>query len=102
MPVPLFDRNQGAIRRAECELAAARRALAQLELDVQNRLAPIFEQFSNARNQVQRYRDLLLPAAQESLELTRQLYAAGESNYVGLLTVQRTFAQTHWNYLDAL
>ena len=102
MPVPIFDRNQGAIRQAEQELAAARRALSQLELDLQSRLAPTFEQFLNARNQVQRYRELLLPAAEESLELTRQLYASGESNYIGLLTAQRTFAQTHWNYFDAL
>jgi outer membrane protein TolC len=30
------------------------------------------------------------------------MYEAGELNYVGLLTVQRTFSQTHLSYLDAL
>jgi outer membrane protein, heavy metal efflux system len=102
IPLPLFNKNQGAIRRAQQELTAARRALDQLTLDLQNRLAPTFERYSNARNQVERYRAQILPAAEESLNLTRQTYEAGESNYIGLLTVQRTFAQTSWNYLEAL
>lgn len=58
--------------------------------------------YANARNQVQRYREQFLPAAQESLNLTQRGYQAGEINYVGLLTAQRTFSQTSWNYLDAV
>jgi cobalt-zinc-cadmium efflux system outer membrane protein len=65
-------------------------------------LAPTFERLANARNQVQRYRNLILPAAEESLQLTRTMYEAGESTYLGLLTAQRTFSQTGWNYLDAV
>ena len=102
MPLPIFNRNQGAIRRAQQELTAAQRALDQLELDIQNRLAPTFERLANARNQVERYRTLILPAAEESLQLTRTMYEAGEANYLGLLTAQRTFSQTSWNYLDAV
>jgi cobalt-zinc-cadmium efflux system outer membrane protein len=101
VPLPVFNRNQGAIARAQQELVAARRALTQLELDLQNRLAPIFEQYANARNQVERYREVILPAADESLGLTRQAYAAGETNYTSLLTAQRTFSQTQLGYLDA-
>jgi cobalt-zinc-cadmium efflux system outer membrane protein len=76
--------------------------MSQLELDLQNRLAPIFERYANARNQVTRYRDVILPAADESLALTRKMYAAGESNYTTLLTAQRTYSQTQLGYLDAL
>jgi cobalt-zinc-cadmium efflux system outer membrane protein len=102
VPLPLFNRNQGAIRRAQAELAAARRALDQLLLDLQNRLAPTFEQFANARHQASRYREEILPAAEESLQLMRKSYEAGESNYLGLLTAQRTYAVTSGNYLDAV
>jgi cobalt-zinc-cadmium efflux system outer membrane protein len=62
----------------------------------------VFEAYANARNQVSRYRDTILPAAEESLTLTRQMYQAGEANYLGLLTAQRTFAQTNRNYLDSV
>jgi cobalt-zinc-cadmium efflux system outer membrane protein len=101
-PIPIFNRNQGAIARGFHELIATREALSQLELDLQNRLAPVFELYANARNQVQRYDAVILPAAQESLELTQKMYGAGETNYTTLLTAQRTYSQTHLNYLDAV
>jgi cobalt-zinc-cadmium efflux system outer membrane protein len=102
IPIPLFDRNQGAIARAFHEQVAAREALAQLELDLQSRLAPVFERYANAQNQVQRYNEIILPAAQEALELSRTTYGAGEANYTTLLTAQRTYSQTHLNFLDAV
>jgi cobalt-zinc-cadmium efflux system outer membrane protein len=102
LPIPFFDKNQGAISRAAHEAAAAREALAQLNLALQNRLAPIYEQFANATNQVKRYEETILPIAKESLELTRQTYSAGETNYTTLLTAQRTYSQTQLNYLEAL
>ena len=102
VPVPLWNKNQGAILRAERELAAAQQALAQLELDLQNRLAPVFERYANARNQVERYRTRILPAAQQSLALTRQIYDIGETSYLNLLTVQRTLTQANLSYLEAL
>ena len=101
LPIPLFNRNQGAILQARHEIAAAERALQQLELDLQNRLAPTFERFANARNQFERYQTTILPAAKESLDLTRKMYEAGETNYVGLLVAQRTYFQTNLNFLEA-
>lgn len=102
IPVPLFNRNQGGISRAAHEVVAARQALSQLELDLQNRLAPVFEQYANARNQVDRYQRIILPAAHESLDLSRKMYGAGEANYTTLLTAQRTYSQTQINYLDTV
>ncbi len=102
VPLPLWDKNQGAILRAEHELSAAQQALAQLELDLKYRLAPVFERYANAHNQVDRYRARILPAARQSLDLTRQVFAVGETNYLSLLTVQRTLTQANLNYLEAL
>jgi cobalt-zinc-cadmium efflux system outer membrane protein len=102
IPVPIFNRNQGGIARAEHELVAARQALTELELSLQNRLAPVFEQYSNAKTQVERYQKTILPAAAESLAITRKMYDAGETNYTHLLTTQRTYSQTQLNYLDSI
>ena len=88
--------------KAQSEVVAAERALTQLELSLTNRLTPNFERYSNARNQVDRYRAAILPAAAESLDLSRKMYQAGETGYLNLLTAQRTFAQTHLQYLDSL
>lgn len=102
VPVPLFDRNQGAIMRAEREVVAARQAVTQLELDLQQRLAPIYENYANARQQATRYREAILPQAEESLKLSREMFQAGELNYTGLLTVQRTFAFANRDYLEVI
>ena len=102
VPLPLWDRNQGGVTQAYHEAAAAEQALEQLKLDLQKRLAPVYERYRNAMQQTARYRAKILPAARESLALTRQLYQAGEANYVTLLTAQRTYSQIHLNYLESL
>jgi cobalt-zinc-cadmium efflux system outer membrane protein len=102
VPLPLWNRNQGGIVEAQSQVAAAERALDQLELSLENRLAPVFERYSNALHQVNKYRGLLLPAAQQSLDLARRLYQAGETPYLNLLTAQRSFSQTNINYLESL
>ena len=102
LPLPIWNRNQGALVQAQHQAAAAERALEQLELNLQNRLAPVFERYSNALNQVKEYRENILPAAQETLDLSRQLYQAGEAGFINLLTAQRTYSQTNLAYLEAL
>jgi cobalt-zinc-cadmium efflux system outer membrane protein len=102
VPLPLWNRNQGGVVQAQGQVAAAERALDQLELALVNRLAPVFERYANALNQVNKYRIQLLPAAQQSLDLARRLYQAGETPYLNLLTAQRSFSQTNLNYLDSL
>lgn len=102
VPIPLFNRNQGAILQSQHQIAAAERALQQLELGIQGRLAPAYERYTNARYQVERYRTAILPAASESLDLMRKTYEAGETNYVSFLVAQRTYFQTNINYLEAI
>ena len=102
VPIPLFNRNQGAILQAQHQIAAAERAFQQLELGIQGRLAPAYERYTNARYQVERYRTAILPAASESLDLMRQTYEAGETNYVSFLVAQRTYFQTNINFLESI
>jgi cobalt-zinc-cadmium efflux system outer membrane protein len=102
MVVPIWNRNQGGIRRAEGELAAARADYRRVELSLQQRLAGAFQTYGTARYSVKQYEDEILPAAGESLELVRIGYRQGELNYLRLLTAQRTFFTTRLAYLDAL
>jgi cobalt-zinc-cadmium efflux system outer membrane protein len=102
IPLPVNNRNQGAIRQTRNELLAAEKAVEQLELALQNRLATVFERYSNARFQVDRYRSNILPAAEETLAVARKLYEAGESNYLALLTAQRSYFQVNLSYLESV
>ena len=69
---------------------------------MQQRLAAVFEQYTNARYQVEKYSRDILPNAQASLESGQSGYRQGEYNYLFLLTAQRTYFQTNLTYLDAL
>ncbi len=102
LPLPIWDRNQGRVMQTQNEAAAASRALDQLELSLQQRLATVFERYRNAHFQVQQYRERILPKAQESLTLMQRLYQGGEATYISLLTAQRTYFQTNLNYLESL
>jgi outer membrane protein, heavy metal efflux system len=102
VPIPLFNRNQGNIRRAQAELTAARAEIRRVDLDLQQRLATAFEQYQNARCQVEKYAGDILPNAQKSLDLTAAGYRQGEFDYVTLLTAQRTFFQVNLAYIEAI
>ena len=101
-PLPVHNRNQGAIRQAQAEVAVAESEVARIELNLQNRLARAYERYANARNQVAKYAREILPDARESLELVRTGYRGGEFSFLVLLTAQRTYFQANLAYLDAL
>lgn len=102
VPLPLINRNQGAIAQAIADISAAERGVQQVELDLQNRLAPVFERYASSTSVVRRYREQILPVAEKSLELVRRGYAAGEFPFLNLLNAQRTYFQTNNLYLQAL
>jgi cobalt-zinc-cadmium efflux system outer membrane protein len=102
LPVPIHDKNQGAIRAALAELRMAQADVARLELDLQTRLAAAFERYSNARRQVDRYSREILPDARTSLDLVTKAYRNGEIGYLTLLEAQRTLSRTNLAYLSAL
>jgi cobalt-zinc-cadmium efflux system outer membrane protein len=102
MPIPVWNRNQGGVRRARGELAAAQSNADRVELGLQQRLAIVFQRYANARQQVETYRRQILPDAQSSLDLVSEGYRQGEFGYLILLTSQRTFFQTNLAYLESL
>ena len=101
-PLKIFNRNQGNIRLAEAELAAARQNIHRTELSLQERLAAVFRQYADARQQVDIYRSQILADARNSLELVQQGYRQGEFGYLELLTSQRTYFRTHLAYVESL
>lgn len=112
VPLPFWNRNQGGIIQAQSQAAAAERELDQMQLSLRNRLAPVFERYQAARNQVAKYHDRMqdgetipgiLTLSERSLDMTRRLFrVAGEVPYRDVLTVQRTYSQIKLNYLNSL
>ncbi len=102
MPIPLWNKNQGGIVKAQGEVTVAEQTLQQVELDLQQRLAPVYAQYQNASHQVSRHQTTTMALARESVELSRKAYQGGEMIYLHLLDAERKYAQANLNYLDAL
>lgn len=102
VPLPLWNRNQGGIRQAQADIAAARRNADRVELDLKRRLAEAFQAYSTSRMQAQTYSTSILPKAQQTFDLVQRGYSLGEVGYLDLLNAQRTFSQTNFAYLESL
>jgi cobalt-zinc-cadmium efflux system outer membrane protein len=102
LPLPLFNRNQGNIARAQADLVAAENEVQRVELELHERLAVAFQHYGDARQQVDAYQGKILPNARASLDLVRSGYRQGEVGYLTLLTAQRTFFSVNAAHLESL
>jgi cobalt-zinc-cadmium efflux system outer membrane protein len=102
LPIPLWNRNQGGIQRAWNDIVTARRNIHRVELDLQQRLAIAFQQYADARYQVGRFSDNILPTAKETFDLVSEGYQKGEVGYLDMLTAQRTYFRANLSYIEAL
>ena len=102
MPIPVFDRNQGAVAQACGELTAAQAALQARELALEERLTLALRDYKTARDRVAKYKEKILPAAQETLALINTGYQQGELDYTQVLSVQQTYAGKNLSYLQDL
>ncbi len=102
IPLPIFDRNQGAraaarsdLRKAEHERRAAHARLAAALESAYQELAARFDE-------VTRLRDEILPGADEAFEQVRQGYAQGLFRNVDVLDAQRRLFELRLRELEAL
>ena len=102
IPLRLFDRNQGNIKQAQSELAAAYRNVERLERFHALEFETHWGKYQTARNRVIFYKEKILSKARESLDLALTAYRRGEYSSLELLDSQRTFSTVHIEYLDNL
>ena len=101
-PLPIFNRNQGNIRSAEAQLRVASKNSERVELSLRDQLAVAFRRYTNAHQQIARYRERMIPKAEKSLKLVTDGYEKGQVQYLTVLTAQRTYWQVNLSYLDSL
>ena len=102
IPLPLFDRNQGAVyeagkraQRADDEYQAARiRVLNDLQLAA--------GQLSVARSSLQSLQATVLPAAQQAYEAATKGFDAGKFGFLDVIDAQRSLLQARSRYLTTL
>ena len=102
LPVPLFNRNQGNIHRAMSGVQAAEAEIARVRLVLRDLLSESFRRYQTSKVQVHRFRETILPNAEENVELASLAYQSGERSYLELLTAQQTLFHAKLTYVEAL
>jgi len=95
MSVPLWDRNEGNIARAEAETM---RSESRLQITRRNHLAQLEQnhlQLTNLLEQARTFKKQMIEPAEHLLKLTRKSYAVGEVNSLNLIDAYNS-------YFDAL
>jgi cobalt-zinc-cadmium efflux system outer membrane protein len=99
--VPLItrNRNQGNIRVAHAEAAAAALDVTRVQNDLADRLAVVFRTYAAAKQRAERVRSAVLPKAEESFAFVKRQLDNGVVEYLRVLQAQRAVAEVK---LDAV
>lgn len=100
--IPLFNRNQGEIRRARYSIAQVRVALAAREREVAAEVQRAQVEYAASRQAVEDIEQFVLPYSERSLAAVRRLMEAGEKSVVDYLNSQKDRNDVVRQYRDAL
>lgn len=102
VPIPIFDANQGNIRRAYCETLKAGDIGQQIWKTLELKLSVVYRSAVQAYHNVIHLRDRVLITAQQSFSRTQEGYKEGKFAYLEVLDAQQTLFDTQERYLQAL
>lgn len=100
--IPLYDRRQGEVRRAELNVVQSRVALAAIERQIQAEVERAAVEYHASRQAVERIEHTILPASQRVRDSVRRLYERDQKSMIDLLTAQKNHNEVVRQYRDAL
>jgi len=100
--VPVWNRNQGNVTAAVANLQVAQAEVSRLELSLRDGLAEAFQRYQSSRNEVELYRDPIIPTAERNLSLTQKAYDEGEFDFLRVLIARRDLFQAKVDYVVSL
>lgn len=102
IPLPVLNRNQGNIQRAQAEVTKAASDQKTNELALGSELAKSLQAQQIAYTQATTLKKTILPEAERAFSLSRQGYQAGKFAYLEVLDAQRTLTEARLQYIEAL
>ncbi|MTV41928.1 TolC family protein, partial [Duganella radicis] len=102
LPLPLFDRNQGAVLESAARVGQARDEVAAVTSRLELELVQAREDYAAARAQALALRDEILPGARSAYEAASTGFDYGKFGFLDVLDAQRTLLQAQSHYLTTL
>jgi cobalt-zinc-cadmium efflux system outer membrane protein len=101
MGIPVFDRNQGAIREAQVLRAQTDAERDATLIRVRASLFALYQQMTTARERVASLREQALPQARIALDQTQSGYDRGRFSFLELVTAQQELLELQSATIDA-
>ncbi len=102
VPLPLFSRNQGEIRKAESRFEQAKVQLSALEHQIEAEVRTAYDDFLARKSIVSTLGKDVIGKSASVRDIVEYSYRKGGTSILDLLDAQRTFNDTMKSYYDAL
>ena len=102
LPLPFFNRNQGAIGEASNNLQKAQKERTAAEVNAIATLDEVYQTLLSSYNEVTILRDTILPGAESAFNASNEGYLEGKFSYLDVLDVQRSLFDAEDTYINSL
>jgi len=102
MPLPIFNRNQGEIARANFAITQAREQANETVQQVSTDVIQAYENLHTNDQVVQLYQGGYVDAAKQSRDISEYAYRKGAASLLDFLDAERTFRSNQLAYRQAL
>ncbi len=100
--IPLWNRNEGGIAKAEAEAQKVYSQIAIAYNDLRRDVEVAYQNLMIARAQIESYDEGLREAAEEAVNLTWEQFNLGGGGYIDILIARRQLIETQQGYIQAL
>jgi cobalt-zinc-cadmium efflux system outer membrane protein len=101
VPVPVFNRNQGEVARAQQEQLQVNARVRALEASVSEEVDAAYASYTAARDVVSTIEAQMLARARDVRDTTAYSYRRGEATFIEFLDAVRAFNDTMHSYNEA-
>lgn len=101
-PLPLFDRNQGAVYEAQARRRRVQNQYLWKRLEIRSEVERAFRNYQTWRVNVERLQEDTLRRAERVLEITQQSYQEGEASLTDYLDTLRVRLEASLSFYDLL
>jgi len=102
IPLPLFDKNEGGIRKARFALVKGQVDRQAATVKAHTALAEAYQQLAATHGEAAALHDVVLPGARKSFDTSLKLFEQGKTTYLTVLDAQKTLTRARQQYLDSL
>jgi outer membrane protein, heavy metal efflux system len=99
--LPVFNRNQGEIARADQEQKQSESKIRAVEATVQNDVQIAYLEYTNASATLSRVESALLQRAKDVRQISEYSYRRGEATFLEFLDAERAYNETVGTYNEA-